>query len=112
MKNIQVTFKLHLPMEIRKKRKWFIANCPVVDVCSQGTTEDQARKNLTDTLILFFMSCYERGTLDAVLRSCGFIPAALDEATTETGNNEPDNFIDVPLPFMIDQTKQSKWRHA
>ncbi|MEN6360426.1 MAG: hypothetical protein WC347_05735 [Smithellaceae bacterium] len=112
MKEIRVTFKLHMPMEIKKKGKWFIANCPIVDVCTQGTTEAQAKKNLADALMLFFMSCYERGTLDAVLRSCGFYPASSDDEAADSGSHEAGKYIDVPLPFMIDKTKQTSCHHA
>ncbi len=112
MKEIRVTFNLHLPMEIKKKGKWFIANCPIVDVCTQGATDEQARRNLADALILFFMSCYERGTLDAVLRSCGFYPASMNDEIHDSANYTPDNFIDVPLPFMINQSKYSQCHHA
>lgn len=112
MKEIRVTFNLHLPLEIKKKGKWFIANCPIVDVCTQGVTEEQARRNLADALILFFMSCYERGTLDAVLRKCGFHPAIINNEPDDSLYREQDDFIDVPLPFMINKIKKSQCHHA
>jgi len=98
MKEIRVTFKLHMPMEIKKKGKWFIANCPIVDVCTQGTTEAQAKKNLADALILFFMSCYERGTLDAVLRSCGFYPHPVMTKPLISAAVKPENILTCPFP--------------
>ena len=69
---IAVQFSLHLPAKITKKKKWFLASCPVLDIHSQGETEEQAKKNLTDALTLFFISCYERNTLDTALKECGF----------------------------------------
>jgi len=41
-------------------------------VHSQGKTEVQAKKNLIEALSLFLESCHERGTLDAMLKECGF----------------------------------------
>jgi len=36
-------------------------------VHSQGRTKHEAERNLVDALTSFFISCYERDTLDAVL---------------------------------------------
>ncbi|MBF0103493.1 MAG: hypothetical protein HQK77_21540 [Desulfobacterales bacterium] len=61
-----------LPIKIKKRKKWFVSSCPILDVCSQGETEDHAKKNLIEALSLFLTSCYERNTLEAVLKECGF----------------------------------------
>jgi len=68
---ITVQVEARLPMRIIQKRKWFVASCPVLDVTSQADTEKEARNNLKEALSLFFLSCLERGTLEAVLKSCG-----------------------------------------
>lgn len=52
MKSVLVQFNLQLPAEIKEKGKCFIANCPVLDVCSQGSTLEQAKNNLSETLTL------------------------------------------------------------
>lgn len=44
---ITVRFTAQLPIKIVKKRKWYIASCPVLDVFSQGETGKIVRKNLT-----------------------------------------------------------------
>ncbi len=62
-----------LPARVRKKGKWFISSCPRLDVHSQGRTKDEAERNLVDALTSFFISCYERGTLDFVLHDAGFV---------------------------------------
>jgi predicted RNase H-like HicB family nuclease len=69
---ITLTFKL--PCVIEKKEKWFVASCPAIDVVTQGETEEQAEKNLRESLCLFLTSCIERGTLGTVLKECGFKP--------------------------------------
>ena len=65
--------ELRLPARIRKKGKWYISSCDVLDVHSQGHTRAEAERNLRDALESFFVSCHERGTLDEVLRESGFV---------------------------------------
>jgi len=62
-----------LPARVRKKGKWFISSCPPLDVHTQARTKDEAERNLVDALTSFFISCYERGTLDFVLHDAGFV---------------------------------------
>jgi len=64
----EVLFSLQLPFKITKRAKWFLATCPILDVHSQGETEKKAKENLVEALSLFFISCFERRTLDAVLK--------------------------------------------
>jgi len=94
-----VQFTLHLPAKIAKKKKWFLASCPVLDIHSQGETEEQAKKNLTDALTLFFISCYERDMLDAALKECGF--KAVHQPVIDVSTIPEKDFIDVPIPFHI-----------
>jgi len=101
MKTIAVQFSLHLPAKVTKKKKWFVASCPILDVYSQGDTEDQAKKNLAEALSLFFVSCHERGTLDAVLKDSGFVaiqPSTIQHKVTMIPENE---YINVPIPFYV-----------
>ena len=99
-KMITIQFNMRLPAVITKKVRWFVAYCPALDVASQGETEEEAKKNLTEALLAFLLSCHERGVLDAVLKESGFIPAR----SMPTAVNIKDDFeyINVPLPFMID----------
>lgn len=69
---IDITF--HFPIQLVQKERWYVASCPVLDVYSQGETSEQAQKNLIEALTLFLTSCFERGTLDAVLKESGFRP--------------------------------------
>jgi len=63
-----IQFEAKLPIKLIKKKKWIVARCPILDVASQGETEAKARANLEEALSLFFVSCFERGTLDLVLK--------------------------------------------
>jgi predicted RNase H-like HicB family nuclease len=65
---IKIDFIAKSPCKLTKRKNWTLASCPVLDVHSQGETETQAKKNLAEALSLFLISCYERGTLDAVLK--------------------------------------------
>jgi len=72
---VGISIEFELPAKIRKKGAWFISSCPLLDVFSQGRTRSEAENNLVDALASFLTSCYERGTLDAVLRETGFLPS-------------------------------------
>ena len=74
---------------------YYISVCPPLDVYSQGETEEIALANLAEALRLFIESCFERGTLEEVLKGCGFAP---------DGNNpevaEGERVVRVPLPLV------------
>ena len=97
---VVVQFNIHLPAIVAKKDKWFTARCPIIDVISQGETAEKAKQNLAEALSLFLISCHERGTLDAVLKNCGFRPAY--KPIPVTALQPGSDYIDVPLPFIID----------
>jgi predicted RNase H-like HicB family nuclease len=107
----QIGIEFRLPARIRKKGKWFVSSCPSLDVHSQGHTKEQARRNLVDALVFFFESCFERGTLDAVLSEAGFVPATASAgAKGHTGRGEES--VTVPLPFTVRQRRPSAHGNA
>jgi hypothetical protein len=77
-----------------------------LDVYSQGETEAKALENLIEAIQMFLRSCFERGTLDQVLKDSGFRPAGLLERSSGT-----ERLLDVPLPFMVER-KDSEGCHA
>lgn len=93
----RIKMTLELPLQLKKKEKWVVASCPVLDIASQGATEDEARRNLAEALHVFLESCIDRGTLDQVLKECGFEAVAQD-AETETGS-APES-ISIPLYLL------------
>ncbi|MCE5248878.1 hypothetical protein LLG96_01520 [bacterium] len=100
--NVMVTFKAQLPFTVMQREKWFLASCSLLDVHSQGLTADEAENNLREALELFLLSCFERGTLEKVMKDCGFIPyfAALQgDVIPKTPASEKT--IEVPIPFMV-----------
>jgi predicted RNase H-like HicB family nuclease len=102
MRKVAVQISLSVPARIKKRQKWFVASCPVFDVVSQGETEEHANKNLAEALTLFFLSCHERGTLDAVLKECGFQPAYPPRTARKITSS---SYIEVPIPFYINPEK-------
>ena len=94
-----VTFRASLPISITKKQKHYVSCCPVLDIWSQGETKEEATENLRETLQLFLIDCYERGTLDKVLKDSGFT-AARTPPKKEIKHSK--HTIDITLPFIID----------
>ena len=105
-----IQFNARLPIKITKRKKWVLASCPVLDIHSQGKTAEQAKANLSEALSLFFSSCFERGTLDAVLKQCGFKAVQPGLPQYDHPQAKHDNFISVPIPFLVDSAQRSQCR--
>ena len=41
---------ISLPILISKEGKWFVACCPLLDLATQGTTEEEVKKNMKDLI--------------------------------------------------------------
>ena len=109
---LKIEFIAKLPCKLTKRKKWILASCPILDVHSQGETENKAKKNLAEALSLFLISCFEKGTLDAVLKQCGFKPIQLSATHKRPLPKAPDDFVNVPLPFVVDAMKTGHSCHA
>src|SRR5262245_13189408 len=70
-----IQFQMSVPVSFKKERGYWIASCTLLDVHSQGSTKQESQENVIEALQLFMECCYEDGTLDEVLKSCGFKPA-------------------------------------
>lgn len=101
MRKLSVNFMVSLPIAIKKEGKYFISYCPPLDVWSQGETQTIAEDNLKEALQLFLIDCFERGTLDKVLKDCGFI--AIKKPLPKKQIFSPGREISVLLPFIIDR---------
>jgi predicted RNase H-like HicB family nuclease len=98
--DMQIGIEFRLPARIHKKGKWYVSSCPSLDVHSQGHSKNEARQNLIDALGFFLESCFERGTLEEVLREAGFAPGVAPRAARGRVA-KPEESVTVPLPFMI-----------
>jgi predicted RNase H-like HicB family nuclease len=109
---VRVEFVAKLPIKFTKKSKWVVASCPILDICAQGKTETSAKSNLKEALSLFFISCFERGTLDTVLKQCGFKPYKpvnkdrVQSAKARKSVSKKEDYINIPIPFLVDQHSQ------
>jgi len=50
----------------------WVTGCPLLDLYSQGSSEDDAKSSLEEAILLWVENCLERGTLEQALRECGF----------------------------------------
>lgn len=107
---VTVQFNMHLPVEIVKKRNIYVSFCPILDVASQGETEDEARLNLIEAITAFAISCLRRGTLEKVLSDCGFSPAENYHGNID--HKRDFDYIDVPIPLIASYQKQQRECHA
>ena len=98
---MHIVFDVKLPATVKKKKNAYLSCCPILDICSQGSSKNEALKNLSEALQLFLMSCHERGTLDEVLKECGFTPDNRKIARSAKPFPHKYESLNVPLPFMI-----------
>ena len=97
-----IKFEVKLPAKIIKRRNRFVASCPILDVHSQGQTEEKAKKNLVEALSLFLVSCFDRGVLDEVLKNCGFT-VRRGILQQKTPPMKASKFVSVSIPFLVNQ---------
>lgn len=93
-----IQLSMRLPAKITKKRNLFVSLCPVLDVCSQGDTIEEAKSNLIEAITVFIISCVNRGTLEEVLKGCGFSP--LQGEFVKQKEVRGIDYIDVPIPIF------------
>lgn len=88
-----------------QKPGWFVASFPALDVSSQGRTKGEAESNLIEATQLFLESCFELGTLDEVLKGCGFSPFRGQHLQPERGEQ-------VTVPFELVASRNGSPAHA
>jgi predicted RNase H-like HicB family nuclease len=93
-------FTVSFPIEVKKEVRYYFASCPTLDVWACGKTQQSAVESLKDTLQLFLTYCVDHGTLETVLKGCGF--TSLKKSLCQDSAMRL-NEIDIPLPFVIDQ---------
>ncbi|MBI4829283.1 MAG: hypothetical protein HY804_10850 [Nitrospinae bacterium] len=101
---MSIVFELKLPARVYKDEDGLtISHCPALDVYSQGENQRRALENLIEAVRLFLVSCYERGTLDAVLKDCGFkaIKRAPHKPLHQPRLPKGYKNISVPMPFSV-----------
>ncbi|MBI2542694.1 MAG: type II toxin-antitoxin system HicB family antitoxin [Candidatus Aenigmarchaeota archaeon] len=46
--------KIPIPIVISKEGKWFVASSPVLDIATQGKTENEVKENMADLINDYF----------------------------------------------------------
>ena len=41
---------ISLPIIISREGKWYVASCPVLDIATQGATEEEVKENMKDLI--------------------------------------------------------------
>jgi len=104
---VKIQFEAKLPIVFKEEENYVIACCPILDVMSQGDDREEAKKNLSEALFLFFITCYEHGTLDEVLKDSGFTfspDVHVDEI-------HPDHeILDLHFPLVSPEYNDSECR--
>ena len=95
----RIRVELSVPAEVRQDGGHFVSFCPPFDVYSQGPDEEAALANLVEALQLFIESCFSRGTLEQVLKDCGFEPDDAGPEPAEDGS-EDGRMVRVPIPLV------------
>lgn len=103
-----IRMEMRLPVLIVKKEKWYVSSCPILDVFSQGDTQQEAKKNIIEALSLFLTSCYEHGTLEAVLQQCGFKKAMVGAPVKYKGQRiDKAEYVKIPLYLTASNAGQT-----
>ena len=84
-----------LTCAIKKDGDSYITSCPILDLFSQGDSEEEAKKNLRDTLHLFFAICSEKGTLFKVLEDCGLSYSVKERTKKIISSNDLSDYTNT-----------------
>ncbi|CAN2039971.1 Type II toxin-antitoxin system HicB family antitoxin [Candidatus Magnetomoraceae bacterium gMMP-15] len=107
--NTNVRIDIKLPFKIIKQEKWYVSSCPIMDVYSQGETKEKAKNNLIEALTGFFISCIERGTLNDVLKECGF-KIINDFSYIDADTAHQEEYINIPIPLLATLKEKEQCR--
>jgi predicted RNase H-like HicB family nuclease len=80
---VEVKFKLAFGIREDSDAEVHVGYCPLLQLYSQGQTEEEAEAAITDAAQLFIVTCYGRDTLHRVLRERGMIRAVPGETREE-----------------------------
>jgi len=109
---MQIKMTFELPAKITKKKKWYVANCPALNVASQGDTPEEAKAHLEEAVLVFLESCLERGVLEEVLRDCGFGLSLAGEVVDSVVSAPAEEKINVLLYLLAKHASAGQCHHA
>lgn len=79
----------------------YVSFCPMLDIMSQGRTQEEARASLDDAVRLFVTHCFRRGILEQALKRRGLEP--VDSATEISGDVEGISVRPAPKEECINE---------
>lgn len=99
----QIDFKLEVL--VKKRHKWYLAVCPILDLAAQGSTPENAVASLRNAVRGFVADCYERGVLDEVMKNAGFGPpengvGSISKRRVARPKHRHIRFVSVSLPLL------------
>jgi len=47
---VTMSVQLPFPVIIAKEGKWFVASCPLLDIATQGKSEEEVKENMVDLI--------------------------------------------------------------
>lgn len=104
----EIKFTLTVPIEIRQEGGWYYSACHSFGVHSQGLSQEEAKEHIIEAVQLFIETCYEQGTLEKVLKECGFHPVSFSRLTPARKLQPTEFMVDVPLPLMVANHAQAQ----
>ncbi len=87
---------MNIPLLLTEEGGQYIAYTPALDLSTAGDTIEDAQRNFVEAVQLFFEECVQRGTLGAVLESCGWAKGA-----------QPTPHYEPPRPPLLTTTAVS-----
>ncbi len=96
-----LTMNVKLPVCVYEEADVYIAKCDCFDLQTQGCSLEDAKKNIIEAVGLFLETCFEMGTLEEVLKDCGFKLAEHPEPPQQQHEE-----VEVILPFILANTFQ------
>ena len=105
MANVVVKLELKLPATVKQDSTigMYVSCCPILDIYSQGETIKKSLDNLQEAVSAFLVTCFEKGTLEQVLRDSGFTP--IKKSTQKvTPRFHYKHSIPVSIPFIAKDT--------
>jgi predicted RNase H-like HicB family nuclease len=99
---MQMTINVNIPVITREEDGVVVAECPLLDIVTQGNSVDDAKNNLVEAVGLFLGTCIEMGTFSQVMKECGLVKAP----SQEDANDNTDH-LEVPLPFIAAKEREA-----
>ncbi|MHB1868179.1 MAG: type II toxin-antitoxin system HicB family antitoxin [Nitrososphaerales archaeon] len=48
-----MSVRIPFPVVITRENKWFVASCPILDIATQGKSENEVRENISDLIVQY-----------------------------------------------------------